>query len=242
MKYAYLIIDLAVISMPLLASFGSIIRFYKTWPALLKSLAITGGFFIIWDAIFTEIGVWGFNEQYLSGPELWGLPLEEILFFICVPYACTFTYAVFRKVVVNPPLEPFNKLITLLILALCLVLAAFNTDKLYTFYTCLFTAIFLAWIIYSRKTAYLGWFYITYGVILVPFIITNGLLTGLDFWKYPLFLTDPAIVSDQIVWYNNEHNLGIRIFSIPVDDLIYSLLLQGMSIYFYDFFLRSEKK
>lgn len=240
MKYAYLLIDLAVISLPLLASFGRILTFYKTWPAFIKSLIITAGFFIVWDVIFTDIGVWGFNENYLTGPGLWGLPIEELLFFLCVPYACTFTYAVFKKILVKDPLGGYAGTLTIAIMVACIAIAAFNTDRLYTFYTCAFTAVFLAWLIYSRKASSLGWFYLTYAVIILPFMITNGLLTGLEFWKYPIILDEPALVSDQIVWYNNDHNLGIRLFSIPIDDFIYSFLLQGMSVYFYDLF--SNKK
>lgn len=54
-------------------------------------------FFIIWDIVFTEKGIWGFNESYLLGYFLWDLPVEEWMFFVSIPYACVFSYFVFRS-------------------------------------------------------------------------------------------------------------------------------------------------
>jgi hypothetical protein len=70
--------------------------------------------------------------------------------------------------------------------------------------------------------------------LLVPFIASNGVLTGLDFWQYDVFNQDVQGIADQIVWYNNDHNLRLRIFSMPVDDLIYGFLMIAMTIISYE--------
>ncbi|NQX91084.1 MAG: hypothetical protein HRT74_02915 [Flavobacteriales bacterium] len=90
----------------------------------------------------------------------------------------------------------------------------------------------------------IGFFLPVYLILQVPFAIVNGILTGLDFWNYPLLHSDPASVSDQIVWYDNSHNLGIRLFSIPIDDILYGALLILMNWLGYSYLLsrRSSQK
>jgi lycopene cyclase domain-containing protein len=90
----YLLINIFTISYPLFKSFEQKVNMVSRWPALLPAIGLTGAFFIIWDAIFTAMGVWGFNDSHLIGLRLLDLPLEEWLFFLTVPYACMFIYEV----------------------------------------------------------------------------------------------------------------------------------------------------
>ena len=43
------------------------------------------------------------------------------------------------------------------------------------------------------------------------------------------------------MWYNNDHNSGWRIFSMPADDLLYGLLLIGMNVSLYEAFASRGK-
>ena len=91
-KYLYLTINLASVLVPFLASFYPKHAFYKSWRNYFIANLIVATLFIIWDIIFTTIGVWGFNERYLLGLKLVNIPLEEVLFFFCIPYASVFVY------------------------------------------------------------------------------------------------------------------------------------------------------
>ena len=46
----------------------------------------------MWDVKFTEAEIWTFNLDYVTGYGYQGLPIEEWLFFLCVPYAGLFIY------------------------------------------------------------------------------------------------------------------------------------------------------
>lgn len=99
MKLTYLLINVFTIAIPLAFSFHKKLQFHRTWIAFWPATLFTAAIFIIWDIIFTNLGIWGFNRDYLTGIQLLNLPLEEWLFFICIPYAIVFTYAALKKIV-----------------------------------------------------------------------------------------------------------------------------------------------
>ena len=95
--WTYLWVNLAVLSVPFIASFDKRVAFVKEWKAFWPACLLTMAGFIAWDVVFTARGIWGFNPEHLAGIDVLGLPIEEWLFFITVPYACVFTYACFKK-------------------------------------------------------------------------------------------------------------------------------------------------
>jgi lycopene cyclase domain-containing protein len=68
----------------------------------------------------------------------------------------------------------------------------------------------------------MGRFYLMYFVTLVPFFIVNGLLTG-------------SFIPGEVVFYDNSQNLGIRIGTIPVEDMVYGLLMLLMNVTWFEF-------
>jgi lycopene cyclase domain-containing protein len=90
-------------------------------------------------------------------------------------------------------------------------------NKAYTGVTFMATGLFVAWHLLKLRPRYMGRFYFAFIFILIPFFIVNGILTG-------SFLDEP------VVWYNNDENLGIRIGTIPIEDIFYGLLMILMSI------------
>ncbi|MGY5354295.1 lycopene cyclase domain-containing protein [Wenyingzhuangia sp. IMCC45467] len=221
MQYTYLLINIACISIPFIASFYKKHAFYKEWKYFFLSCVLVGTFFLIWDEIFTQLGFWGFNPTYLTGIYLGHLPLEEILFFVCIPYACSFTYFAFLYLIPNKKnnqkLIKFNYILALFLLGLGIL----NYHKWYTFLTFLFLGIFLLYL--KKLKVNLFYYYLTFATILPFFFMSNGILTG-------SFLEAP------IVWYNNTQNLGIRMFTIPVEDTFYGMLLIFGNIYFHQYF------
>ncbi|MEZ5194901.1 MAG: lycopene cyclase domain-containing protein [Bacteroidales bacterium] len=215
--YTYLLINLFSILIPFAASFDKRLDFYKQWRFLFPAIFVTLAFFISWDVLFTYLGVWGFNERYLTGIDVINLPLEEWLFFISIPYACVFTYTSLNYLIKKDYFKNHAGSISWILIVILLVVGLINYNRIYTSVTFLATALFLLIHLYVFKSNYLGRFYFSYMIILIPFLIVNGILTG-------------SFIEEQVVWYDNTQNLGIRIFTIPIEDSVYGLLLILMNV------------
>ncbi len=213
----YFFLNIASLSIPLLYSFEKKMYFIKWWKQVFLAILITATIFIIWDVIFTEQGVWGFNEMYLLGVNIINLPIEEWLFFICIPYASIFTHYALKYFFPNIGLS--RKATTYISIGLILLLGVvvlINFDKAYTFYNYSLLIVILSFSVITQHKE-LQSFYITFLVILIPFFIVNGILTG-------------SFIEEQVVWYNNDENLGIRIGTIPIEDIGYAFNMLFMSI------------
>ncbi len=223
--YTYLLIDLACITIPFLASFYKKHAFYLQWKSFFKANSIVALFFIIWDIYFTKIGVWGFNPDYLTKIYIFNLPIEEILFFICIPYACVFTYFSICYLVKKNPFQTIEKYISYSLLLFLVVLAVLNLAKAYTSLTFILLALFLGYLMLKKVN--LTYYYTSYLLIIPFFLWSNGILTGTN-------------IQQPIVWYNNAENLGIRIGTIPLEDCFYGMLLIFMHIYGFDYFRKKR--
>jgi len=225
MKSLYLLINLSCISVPLIASFHPKLSFYKEWRAAWPALILTAVAFLTWDHLFTNWGVWGFNDAYVLGLSFLGLPLEEMLFFICIPYACLFTYfAIKQHLQLTGEFRPLTLFLSLSLLALGVVFSG----KLYTSTTFLLTSLLLLFHLHPSRSLYLAPFYLSYIVILLPFFLSNGILTG-------------AWIPEEVVWYNDHENLGIRMGTIPLEDSVYALLLILCNVTLFERFSRVRK-
>ena len=217
-KFLYLIINIATIFFPLALSFDKKVHFYKKLKYFLPSLSIVALFFIIWDQWFTQIGVWSFNEEYITGVNIASLPIEECLFFITVPYACIFIYeSLLSWFKWNIP-DLLIRLIVYLISITLIILSIYFVDKMYTSITFFLTGFFLMIHYQYFRSKILNYFIPAFIITLIPFFIVNGILT-----------------SKPVVLYNDLENLGIRMGSIPIEDAFYGFLLLLLNVSIYEF-------
>lgn len=239
-KYLYLVVEIGCFIIPFLFSFHPRLRFFKNWKALAKSLLVMMAFFIPWDIYFTSIGIWGFNDEYTIGLRLFHLPLEEWLFFICIPYACIFTYHCMKFFFAKEPFPIAFRYLAFLMACIFIILAMVYTDRWYTFTAHLLSGLFLMIHLFVLRSKYLGWYMLTFILITPLFLISNGILTGISFWDYPLLNADAGSISHSVVWYNNDHNLQFRLFSMPLDDVAYGMLMLLLTTTLYEKFLPTD--
>ncbi len=210
MERLYLWLDLGSLALPLLFSFHPKIKFYKRWPSVLSGILVMALVFIPWDIYFTAQGFWGFNPNYLTGIQWLGLPIEEWLFFFCIPYACMFTHHVLSSLV---PWWPLSKKTTdwvYLMVVLGLIMGLwYGIDQWYTA-TAFIYALLVLGLTQNTAPQILPTFFMSYLIILIPFFIVNGVLTG-------------SGLPEPVVWYNDTQNFGVRLGTIPLEDTVYNL-------------------
>lgn len=222
-KYTYLFINLCTIAFPLALSFDKRVQFYKSWKCLWPGMLITGIFFTAWDILFVQQGVWTFNKACITGIYIFNLPLEEVLFFVTVPYACIFIHACLNYYLQWPVPVWIGKVIAVLFLIASGYSAAANYHRLYTLVA--FGLLFIMLVItrWVWGTAWLSHFYLTYLIVLIPFFIVNGLLTAIP-----------------VVIYNPDEHLQLQAGTIPLEDFSYLMTLLLMNLSFFEYFNRRQ--
>ena len=213
----YAILLVSSVAVPLLLSFDSKLQFWRQWKYFFPAVFTVAAVYIFFDVLLTRDGVWGFNPHYHSSLIFLGLPLEEWMFFIVIPYASIFLHdsleLYFPKFKLS---EKTARYITYGIFISLVLMIVLHTDKTYTVYIFTTLAAALLWSL-ADKTNIISRFYATFLVILVPFIVVNAILTG-------------TFIDGEVVWYNHAENIDIRFLTIPIEDFGYafSMILLGL--------------
>lgn len=222
MNFEYLIFNAIVISGP--AFFGSLKCCYiwNHWKQILIAIVIPATPFLLWDALVTGAH-WHFNPKYVSGIKIINLPIEEILFFITVTFACLFTW---EMIIRRAKEKVWNMrwLRILLYLSLPAGIYFYSVGKQYTGLTLYF--IFLANLVDQLLKTNLLFerrFYFYLLLIVIFTLIFNGYLT----WR-------------PIVTYGVEYQLDFRILTIPVEDFFYGISLLWMNTSLFKFIIRKN--
>ena len=101
-------------------------------------------------------------------------------------------------------------------------------SHLYTLFTFTSLLVVLAYA-YVKRRAKLFSFLPTYLVMLIPFFVVNGVLTG-------------SWIPEQVVWYNDAENMGIRLGTVPVEDLFYGFEMLFLTVLFMENRPKADKQ
>ena len=215
----YLLLMIFSFGSCLVLSFDRKVAFYKSIRFLVPAIVVVAIPFLIWDQIFTDLGVWGFNEDYLQGFYIGKLPIEEVLFFFFIPYCCLFIYEVLIAYFPNASLHRLTMAFSIFLVLSGVLMALTHLNQWYTLSACSLTVLI---VIFVMKQKYI-WYpraIFAFVVALIPFFVVNGILTG-------------VATEEPIVWYNDSHNTGVRMLTIPIEDVFYnfSLIIPIIGIY-----------
>jgi lycopene cyclase domain-containing protein len=216
MKSEYLLFHILVILGPLTLSFDKEVRYFSYWRFSFLAIFTMMIPFVLWDSLVTGAH-WWFNSKYTLGIRLAGLPLGEWLFFLTVPFACLFVWQI---IVTRNDTKLMNSLRGLYHLAWLFIstgIILFVMGKEYTGLVLMALALALTLDRGLKTNVLLQTRTIKYIIIItILMFIFNGYLTA-----------------RPVVLYGEEYQLGIRLFTIPLEDFGYgySLILLNTILY-----------
>jgi lycopene cyclase domain-containing protein len=224
MVYEYLLFNLSILSVAIIFGSTRYFYFHNRIKASFMAILLAAIPFIIWD-ISVAGTHWYYNDAYTMGIHFLGLPIEEWFFFISVPYACLFTWEMITRRIKDS--RPVNKSV-ILASAVLFIIAGLVFSLLGKLYTALalsalglvalFDQTFGAGILNFTRT------YLFVVVVIVFTFVFNGYLTG-----------------RPIVLYNEQYQLGIRLFTTPIEDFGFGLGLLLLAVTLFEKFKKRLK-
>ena len=214
---------------PLFLSFDKKVHFYTHWKTLMPSILIVAIAFIAWDVYFTANGIWGFNPEYLQGIEIFNLPIEECLFFFVVPYACIFIYECVKAYFPNYKGHQFAFYFAVIFSLSAIILAVIYRENWYTFSALLGAGALNLVVYFGWTPKWYPFFVVSFIITMIPFLLVNGVLTG-------------SLTPEPIVWYNESHIIGLRIGTIPLEDIFYNFFMLFPIAILHEYFKSRVKK
>lgn len=213
-EFAYLIFNIMAVLTGVLLLYAEKLRIH--WRSLAAAYLLVSAPFIMWDVLATKAGHWGFNSAYVTGLRLFGLPLEELLFFFAVPFVCVSVYLVCKKYI-HGEIKRASKIL-LSIFSLFVVLTLhYSVGGEYS--TIVAAAVLvsaaIAWV-YSRVASTKA-FWLAMLINFGLFVLANTFLTALP-----------------IVTYGESAITGFRVGTIPIEDFAYNFALLTLFLIVYD--------
>jgi len=96
MKILYILVLFLCSLVPLIVANHRDLKLYQKSKSILIALLIPATVYVAWDIWATDRGHWSFNPDYILGVNLFGMPIEEVFFFLCVGFISIFTYEVIK--------------------------------------------------------------------------------------------------------------------------------------------------
>ena len=216
MSLTYLVLNLCIIAVPVWYTPDKRTAYYRRLPALGFSIAVVSTSYLLWDILVTARGEWSFNGKYLTGVQILNIPLEEILFFITVPYSCLFIY----EVVLYATKASKFRLPASAIIALILALFAASLGVYSQGYT-------------AKALASCGVFLTSALLLDRPLIESKRYWTWLAICYVPFLIINTVLTALPVVEYNPKAIWGLRVGTIPLEDVFYNFAMLSFYLLFY---------
>ena len=216
MSLTYLLLNLCIIAVPVWYTPDKRTAYYRRLPALGLSIAVVSTCYLLWDILVTARGEWSFNGKYLTGVQIFNIPLEEVLFFITVPYSCLFIYEVVLYATKSSKLRlPASVVVAVMVALLAASLALYPQG-----YT-------------AKALASCGFF------LMVALLLDRSLLKSKQYWIWlavcyvPFLIINTVLTALPVVEYNSKAIWGLRFGTIPLEDFFYNYAMLSFYLLVY---------
>lgn len=223
MAAEYLLFNLAVVFFPLVLSVWPPTDFRPLFRPALVACTIVAVPYVVWDALVAGAH-WDFNPHYVLGVKLAGLPIEEILFFYSVPFACLYTWIILIEGEVGA-----------------------SRPGLRLMYPLAFATLPVGGWALSLGKGYTGLMLISLGAAAaVDRILRTNLLLKPRFWLLMAVVAGFTLVFNgyltarPVVTYGEQYQIGFRVFTIPIEDFGYGASLVYAVLSVFTFLTRPE--
>lgn len=213
-NYVTLFLLLFVAFVPLLFGSGNRSRIFPKLKYFIPAIIFTGAVFLLWDDRFTQIGIWSYNPEYLSGKQILNLPWEKWLYYVVISWVSLFVYEWVKLRFSNFKRPNIAVALSLVFLVAFGLIAFFSRGKIYTFFTFFLLTIYFGYTLFrNRFKSHLTDFYVTYLVLIIPFFMLSVILVKLP-----------------VISYNSEYSLQFHLLEVPVEHLVGFFLLLFINI------------
>lgn len=217
MNSEYLLFNIVVVMGPLIALLiAPKIQKPSPMPTFISILVIALGF-IAWDIVVTG-DYWYFNSIYILGPTIGGVPWEEILFFVTVPFGCLVLWVNWKAIV-----KSSNKRSKLIYMTapLGLIIAAIS---IYTgwYYTASVAVLYLLCLVLDSFLRTHLFYQHTFQIFLLVVISLT-------------FIFNYYLTARPVVIYNITMKSNINVLTIPIEDFLYGVGLISSVIVVYEY-------
>ncbi len=205
MKIEYLLFDLFILVFSWIGALSYPKKRLPRVRPMVVATALVALFFIIWDWVVTGWW-WRFNPAYTLGIFIGNLPLEEVLFFLIIPSSCLLIWVNLRTHIEGAWKLPVEKWVGIGLLLLTIV--SITQEWWYTMSVCSLGAGLCVWSVRTNQFLHKRSVSVWLMLVVVLTLIFNGYLT----WR-PVVLYEASVKS------------GVMIGTIPVEDVLYGLIL-----------------
>lgn len=152
-EFTYLLFNLVVLLPVLVLSVKTDVKPHRHWRAFSAALLLVSLPFVVWDSWAASAGHWMFNTDYVTGWYVFNLPIEEILFFVTVPFAMLYVWGVIKKFVPDKGIAGLLPLMSLgLVAATATSMLLLHGNRAYTLAAAVAALVAVIVIAFSRIT------------------------------------------------------------------------------------------